>query len=304
MRFSNFQRFIGIDWAGARDPRRGLAVAQCSLDRGAPQIVLNEGASGWRRREVLDWLLQITNRGERLVAGFDFAFAYPYCDAGDYFPGDDGSPESLEALWATVDEICREADDFYGGPFYLNQDAPFADYLLYQNYRGNQYSPRLRITDSLCAERAGNPASPFKCVGPESVGIGSVAGMRLLHEVNSNLNKDFSIWPFQRGSKGQSVIVEIFPRFFYIMAGADPRAWRNRDNVNRALAWYDSEALPADLTLETEDQVDAMVSAAAIRHLATNRDTWNPPGLSDCARNYEGWILGVGLTPNKKFNRR
>lgn len=289
----NFDRFIGIDWSGAKDPRRGLGIAQCFRGQGVPRIVPNNGTRGWRRKEVLDWLIGLNRAGERLVAGFDFAFAYPYCDAQAYFPGHRHTPEKAKSLWELIEAVCRDAEDFYGGPFYLTRAAPFADYLLYQKYKGKKYQGRMRITDNRCNKLTGNPSSVFKCVGPESVGSGSIAGMRFLHQVNSRLREDFQIWPFQPEDNGRSVIVEIFPRFFYILAGASPRAWRNRDNVNQVLKYFDSEVLSPDFTSESEDQIDAIISAVAIRRLAGNPETWNPAGLTDCARIYEGWIFGV-----------
>ncbi|MCL4500540.1 MAG: hypothetical protein M1438_01630 [Deltaproteobacteria bacterium] len=285
----NFDRFIGIDWSGAKDPRRGLQIAQCFQGRAVPQIVRNKKSNGWRRRDVLDWLVEINK--EKVIAGFDFAFAYPYCDERAYFPGHHDSPKSYKSLWKAIDSIC--GGDFYGGPFYKKNNAKFSDYLLYSTYTGKKYKPRMRITDNLCAKLAGNPSSVFKCVGPESVGIGSVAGMRFLHEVSTKLNKDFSIWPFHRENQGRSVIVEIFPRFFYILAGANPREWQNRSELNNALKYYDSEELPSNIKIESEDQIDAIISAAAIRYLANNPKTWQPAGLNNCARAYEGWIFGL-----------
>ncbi len=293
MNLSNFDRFIGIDWSGAKDPRRGLQVAQCFQGTAVPQIVLNSKGRKWRRREVIDWLVQIDNQVERIIAGFDFAFAYPYCDKDAYFHKHILSPENVESLWKLIDSICREADDFYGGPFYLTRGAPFSDYLLYQTSTGKCYRNRMRITDNRCDELGGNPAPVFKCVGPDSVGIGSIAGMRLLHEVNSNLNSMLFIWPFQRENKIRSVIVEIFPRFFYILAGANPREWRNRRNVNNTLKYFGSEELTHEVEIQSEDQVDAIISAAAIRLLKSAPDTWQPARLNACARAYEGWIFGV-----------
>lgn len=289
----NFTHFIGIDWSGARNPGRGLEVAQCPLGTAVPQIVPNRDAGNWRRAKVLDWLIQLNKKGKKVLVGFDFAFAYPYCDKEAYFHGHDGTPEDAESLWELIDDICQDARDFYGGPFYLNQDAPFSDYLLYQTYRGNRYSPRKRKTENLCTEMGGNPASVFKCVGPESVGIGSLAGMRLLHRVNSHLNRDFIIWPFQDLDNRRSVFVEIFPRLFYKLAGQNPREWRNRDTVNNALKWFGSDELPPDLTIESEDQIDAIISAAALRHLSKDPRTWQSEKLTKCARDFEGWIFGA-----------
>ncbi len=289
----NFTRFIGIDWSGAKDPRRGLRVAQCFQGTTVPQIVLNSKGGKWRRREVLDWLVQINNQGDRIIAGFDFAFAYPYCDERAYFTGHDRTPKNAASLRELIDSICQDSGDFYGGPFYLTRGAPFSDYLLYQTYRGERYRNRMRITDNRCAELAGNPSSVFKCVGPESVGSGSVAGMRVLHHISSQLNKNFLIWPFQRDDNARSLIVEIFPRFFYKLAGTNPREWGNRRNVNNTLNYFGSEELTHEVEIQSEDQVDAIISAAAIRLLKSAPDTWQPARLNACARAYEGWIFGV-----------
>jgi len=284
-----FDRFIGIDWSGAKDPNGRLQVAQCIPGTDVPQI---EGSNGWQRRKVLDWLIHLIKMGERIIAGFDFAFAYPYCDEEGYFPGHAHTSKNVESLWEIVDSICRDARDFYGGPFYLKKEALFADYLLYQKYRGEKYFPRMRITDNQCAELGGKPASVFKCVGAESVGIGSVAGMRLLHHINSYLNGNFLIWPFQRLDSSRSLIVEIYPGFFYKLAGANSQDRQNHGKLNNVLKFFNSDLLLSDLTI-TKDQTDAIISAAAIRYLAGKQKTWNPERLTDCARAYEGWIFGV-----------
>ena len=65
--------------------------------------------------------------------------------------------------------------------------------------------------------------------------------------------------------------------------------------VNEVLRHFDSNSLPPDTrTIESKDKIDAIISAAAIRHLASNPNTWQPAGLkNECARTYEGWIFGV-----------
>jgi hypothetical protein len=209
-----------------------------------------------------------------------------------YFPENERNPKNAESLWRLIDSICQDAGDFYGGPFYLKKDAPFADYLLYQKYKGSKYSSRLRITDNLCAKKAGNPSSVFKCVGPESVGSGSIAGMRLLHYISDHLNKNFLIWPFQYEDSYRSVILEIYPALFYKMAGENTKSWQNHKTINNALEYFSSEPLPPYLKFESKDQIDAIISAAAIRHLSNNPDTWRPAELSKCARVFEGWIFG------------
>lgn len=284
MTLSNINRFIGIDWSGAENPGRGIQMAECSKGDSVPEIVSNNGKSSWRRMEVLNWLIQRHNNGERFVAGFDFAFAYPYCDMGAYFPEHRNTPRNVESLWNLVDSICNPGD-FYGGPFY--KPPPFCGYLLYQTYTGWNYKDRMRITDNLCS---GNPTSVFQCLGAESVGIGSIAGMRMLHHIKTNLNKDFQIWPFEKENNGRSVIVEIYPTLFYRLAGQNTR---NHETMNNALKYFCSDPLPSDQKVKSKDEIDAIISAAAIRHLAGNHNTWQPATLSEDARKFEGWIFGV-----------
>ena len=285
-----FNRFIAIDWSGRENIGRNLQVSQCFPGIAVPEIVKNGQSHKWRRSEVLDWLIKIIKQKERIIAGFDFAFAYPYCDEKAYFPGHKDSPKSIKSLWKVIDSIC--GGDFYGGPFYKRNNAKFSDYLLGPDYKGKKYSPRMRVTENHSAGQGGNPSSVFKCFGKGQVGSGSVAGMRFLHHINRILNGDFLIWPFQRLDSSRSLIVEIYPGFFYKKAGANSQVRQNSEKLNSILKFFNSEPA-SNLERKTEDQKDAIISAAAIRHFAVKQKTWNPDGLTGCARTYEGWIFGV-----------
>lgn len=289
-----FERFIGIDWSGAKKPGRGIQVAQCFSGKNFPEIINNRKQQNWRRKDIIDWLAELHHDGQRVLVGFDFAFAYPYCDKGAYFPEHKRSPKTVDALWKTIDAICHDSIDFYGGPFYKPQDAMFGEYLHYPLKKGKRYEDRFRKTDASCKKIKGCvPASVFKCLGAASVGIGSIAGMRMLHHIKTHLNKDFQIWPFEKENNGRSVIVEIYPTLFYRLSGQNTRNWQNHETVNKALKYFGSDPLPSDLRVELKDQIDAIISAAPIRHLANNPNTWYRAELKECARVYEGWILGV-----------
>jgi hypothetical protein len=284
-----FERFIAIDWSGAKGPKlKNLKVSCCNTGENAPILVSPPG-NNWRREHLLDWLTQQARECCTLI-GMDFAFAYPYCDTGAYFPGHQGDFVSVSQLWNEIDDVCKDADDLYGGPFYKELSAPFAKYLLYQNYTGECFDGRrFRKTEIACAKMGAPPTCPFVCVGPAQVGSGSVAGMRALHRLSSEMN--VSIWPFQKPSRGKTTIVEIFPRLFYIIAGENAKGWENQKVLNNALAFFGSQ--PLSNTIKTEDEADAIISAAALRHLAAKEDIWNPKGLDENARRYEGWIFGV-----------
>lgn len=271
-------------------------VAQCFSGNAAPEIVNNKQEQGWRRKDIINWLVELNNEGQRVLAGFDFAFSYPYCDRKDYFPGHPDSPDSVESLWEKIETICHDESDFYGGPFYKPSDAMFVEYLHYPSRKGKHYEDRLRQTDASCRKEGCYPSSVFKCLGPQSVGIGSIAGMRMLHYVNRELEQSYLIWPFHQINHSISVIVEIYPRLFFKKAHQNsPSAWRDLTIVNEVLRHFETDPLPPDTTIGSGDKdiIDAIVSAAAIRNLATKSNYWNPAGLTDCARAYEGWIFGV-----------
>jgi len=59
------------------------------------------------------------------------------------------------------------------------------------------------------------------------------------------------------------------------------------------LAHYNSEPLSEQVPTGTEDEADAVVSAAAIRHFAQESWAWSPASMTICAKEYEGWIFGV-----------
>jgi hypothetical protein len=229
-----------------------------------------------------------------VLAGFDFAFTYPFCDRGVYFPGHPESPGDVRQLWAAVERICAAAPEFYGGPFYTDRSAPFAEYLCYQTYTGGKFdNRRLRVSERLCAKMGARPCCAFKCVGSDGVGAGSLAGMRMLHYLATRHADRFSVWPFEPANGGKSALLEIFPRLYFRLAGQDPRRWSVRSAVNQTLAFYDSHPLPGRTDLPTEDEVDAVVAAAALRRLAKDPGIWHPDEMDDQAAEFEGWIFGV-----------
>jgi len=231
---------------------------------------------------------------ERILIGLDFAFAYPYCDEEAYFPANPSSPDSREALWELVDKTCTRDKDLYGGSFYLKSDAPFADYICFQTYTGTHFNnSRLRLTEEACKSLGTRPSCTFKCVGSDSVGIGSLAGMRLLHALSNEPEERIPIWPFAPILEGQSAIVEIFPRLYYVMADQDPIRWKERSCLDRVLDHYHSEPVSESVLIGTEDEADAVVSAAALRHLAKESCVWSPTSMTQCAKEFEGWIFGV-----------
>ena len=282
-----FEKYVAIDWSGAQKPLATKKIQVAEYDSGNCRVSLVPSPSKgkWSRADVFEYVRRRVAE-ERVLIGFDFAFAYPYCDKGAYFPCEPTSPPDVQHLWGKVEEICSLADNFYGGPFYKCEGAPFKDFYLDGDFRGSKYEPRYRVTDERAKKAAGHmPSSVFKCVGPDQVGPGSVAGMRFLHKVRRETNA--SLWPFDGTDvpKG-STVVEIYPRIFLNCAGIGHG--ESPAGIIKKVRNYYGAALQQSPV--TNDERDALVSAAGMGCLAPKPSTWE--GLPAASR-YEGWIFGV-----------
>ena len=86
---ARFQSYVAIDWSGAKGARhRGIAVAEARGDA-APRLV--RPGPVWSREEVLGWLVKRAAK-EPTLFGFDFSFAPPIVERGDYLVGEAGVP--------------------------------------------------------------------------------------------------------------------------------------------------------------------------------------------------------------------
>ena len=82
-------------------------------------------------------------------------------------------------------------------------------------------------------------------------------------------------------------------RLFFSRASHDAERGDDLNVVNAVLKHYDSEPLLANSMALSKDDVDALASAAALCSLAATPEVWNPPGLDEKTRIYEGWIFGA-----------
>ena len=287
----HFDKFIGIDWSGAKGSKQGgLQIAVAGPDNDAPKLISPNEGNLWGRDDVFLWLSE-TIKSERALIGFDFAFGYPHHDLGCYFPGMNKDPAHIFGLWELIDKTCKEASNFYGGSFYKRKELPFHKYFLSPYGTGELYFPRKRITELFC-KKVTAPHPTMKCIGPANVGTGSLAGMRFLHKLKKSLDKEIEIWPFEK-KRGRSVAVEIFPRLYFKQSGTDPQNWQDQEMINNALKYFDSKPIQQDWIPKREDEPDALVSAAALRSLASNPAMWSAPDDYSSEVNLEGWIFGV-----------
>ena len=283
----DFNNFIAVDWSGDKSKfQKGISVAQCLMGRYAPKIIKPEDRY-WSRSSLIKWLLKEVTEKKTLI-GFDFSFAYPFYDCFSYFPGIKDSPISPYKLWKKIDNINNKLANFYGGGIW--SEEPYSNYYNSPNLKGTLYKSRRRFTEIEAKNKIHSPSPTFNCVGPGAVGTGSLAGMRVLNFLKNEIN----IWPFNNNIlQKKSVVVEIFPTYYFRYAGIKPEKniGYTMSKINQALSHYDCNSLPKDIIIGGPDQddADAIVSAAAMRYFSNNRNCWNVPKVSQ----KEGWIFGV-----------
>ena len=282
---SRFQRFAAIDWSGAKGKRhKGIAVAVCEAAGGPPRLVDRD--KPWSRTEVLEWLLATSVETPTLY-GFDFSFAPPIVERGEYLPGQGGVPSSAREFWAYVDGHCDDEDlgaasfleDSHRRHFYFGiADGVKAGFMHFR-----QCDARLN------AQGGRKTASAYDAIGAAQVAKASFSGMRLLHRLDGRV----AIWPMDALADSGSAVVEIYTRIYLRRAGLAGTKLRTRSELNQALKGLGSP--PLRLRFEPNDhQTDALVTAAGMRALALSEPrAFDPVGLTAAIARAEGWTFGV-----------
>src|SRR5262249_8307010 len=138
----------------------------------------------WSREEVLDWLLKRAAK-ESALFGFDFSFAPPIAERGEYLPGEAGVPKSGPEVWAYVDRVSTDEDlgaasfleTVHRRHFYFGiADGVKADFL------HNRACER-----ALNAAGGGKLSTVYDAIGAAQVAKASFAGMRLLHQLDGKV---------------------------------------------------------------------------------------------------------------------
>ena len=280
---TRFASTVAIDWSGAKGKRhRGIAIAEAYGDDG-PRLV--RPGHVWSRTEVLEWLLKRAAKKPTLF-GFDFSFAPPFAEQGEYLPGETGVPDNARDFWAYVDTMSNDEDlgaasfleEVHRRHFYFGiSDGAKADFM-----RFRQCDQRLN------AMGGRKSASAFDAIGAAQVAKASFSGMRLLHRLDGMV----AVWPMDPLPGNGSVVVEIYTRIYLRNAGMSGKKLRTRIDLNRALAGLGSK--PVRLRFEPNDhQTDALVTAAGMRAHLQDPAAFNPPGVTPELAQTEGWTFGI-----------
>ena len=280
----SFAAFFAIDWSGAKGRRhKGIAIAEARGDA-APRLV--RPGHVWSREEVGDWLLAQVAKEANLF-GFDFSFAPPIHERGEYLPGEPDVPRTAREFWAYVERRCDDED--LGAASFLEQAHRRHFYFGIADGVKAEFMHFRQCDARLNAQGGRKTASAYDAIGAAQVAKASFSGMRLLHRLDGKV----AIWPMDPVPAEGSAVVEIYTRIYLRRAGLPGTKLRTRVELNRALAGLGSP--PARLRFEPDDhQTDALVTAAGMRALAREEPrAFDPEGLTPKLARSEGWTFGV-----------
>lgn len=280
-----FDEIWAVDWSGARGAYDGVAVARAWPGRDRVEIVAPGRGRRWTRTAVVERLALEIGAGNRLLAGFDFAFSLP----AEVMPACGLGPDAtIRDVWDRVEAVCEDDTDFYAGRFV--EAAP--EGLFWRlGACPPGWSAALRAVDRRAPGTVGvRPETVLKLIGAKQVGRAALAGMRALAALTRSLGPKLALWPGPvRG--GQSVVVEIFPTLFRRQALGGLAKIRDAETLGRALAAFGARAGALGSAPLSDDATDALVSAAGLRQYCDRSDAFAMP--RDPLAFQEGWILGV-----------
>jgi hypothetical protein len=288
----HFASYVAIDWSGAKGIRhKGIAIAE-ARGEAAPRLI--RPGHVWSREEVLGWLLRRAAK-EPTLFGFDFSFAPPIVERGEYLPGEPDVPRTAREFWAYVDARCDDPD--LGAASFLEIAHRKHFYFGIADGVKSGFMHFRQCDARLNAQGGRKTASAYDAIGAAQVAKASFSGMRLLHRLDGKV----AIWPFDFAHDRPmeplpphgSAVVEIYTRIYLRRAGMTGTKLRSRAALNLALEGLGSK--PVRLRFEPNDhQTDALVTAAGMRQLATTEPcAFDPEGLTPEIARSEGWTFGV-----------
>ena len=289
-----FAHFAAIDWSGAAGERhKGLALAICAQDGGAPRLV--RPGHRWSREEVLAWLL--TEMPEDSLVGLDLGASLPFADCGAFFPGWEESPPDAKALWALVDRLCAD-DPHLAASSFVDHVAGSHYFRRHGGREGARFHApgaehrrgRFRVTEQAQAAMGCKPYSNFNLVGAAQVGKSSLTGMRVLHRLAGRL----PVWPFDPLPQRGSVVLEIYTAIAAMAGGRTPG--RSKMNsfaeLNEALGALGSPPVRCSGPID-DHSADALLTSAWLRTVAHREELWHPRQMTPEIAATEGWTFGA-----------
>ena len=296
-----FDAYLIVDWSANATPKRGAdSIWYCLIvrdGRGLRRRLLANPATRWQARgEIAGVLNDLTARGQRVLAGFDFPNGYPagFARAAG-FTASKGPP--WWAVWDGLDNLIQDQSNNGNNRFevaaQLNQHISGGPFPFWGCPPGRQSA-----TLSMRKTRAYNDEMPerrrceallprsqpcWKLYTTGSVGSQALMGIPVLKALRDDpeLAAHTLVWPFETGfgppagaEQWRIILAEVYPSILAIKAKAGAvKDAVQVETIARHLARRDSQG-------------------------ALARDLAGPTDLSKAAREIieveEGWILGAG----------
>ena len=254
---SKFQRYIGIDYSGAKTPEwriKDLQIFEATCEHGPEKVTTStEGAKNWNRQEVTAHCLKALEGVGQVIIGIDHGFAFPLSYIRRYrLTSWDDFLHDFIRHWPTADpdtyvEFLREGNQRTGDP---------------SEFR-------------LCELWTATAKSVFQFDVQGTVSKSTHAGLPWLLWLREapTLQGKVHFWPFDGFDipVGKSVIAEVYPSLYRRRYPKDGRTADEHDAFSVAGWMRDAD-----------------------RHGVL--DKYFTPPLTSPERNQvklEGWILGV-----------
>lgn len=256
-----FDRYIGIDYSGAKTPTSSLKGLRVYVaDRKMPPTEVWPPPSSrkfWTRHEVAEWLVDRLRDEVRTLVGIDHGFSFPV----NYF-----EQHGLPHDWAAF------LDDFQLH-WPTDEDNTYVDFVR-SGVCGNGAA---RCGDThwrrLTERRAGAAKSVFHFDVQGQVAKSTHSGLPWLRYIRRNLGDTVHFWPFDgwQVPADRSAIAEVYPALWSVGFVREERSSDQHDAFSVA-AWMQRADLDGSL------------------------GAFFDPALTDTERAFgsiEGWILGV-----------
>lgn len=292
---TRFTHFLAVDWSGAKGTRqKGIALAVALAGGGPPVLVAPPDPKGWARSEVLAIVRDLK---QPTLVGLDLGIGLPFHDAGAFFPGWDATPADARSLWALIDALCEGDPNLEAGGFVTHAQA--SRYFRHgAGLEGDRFmlpgaatrEGRFRVAEAAQRQQGVRPVSNFNLVGAAQVGKSSLTGMRMLHRLGGKV----PVWPIDPLPEAGSVVTEIYTSMAARLGGVTGAATKIRTYaaLNDALDLLGSAPVTGSGAIDDHSS-DALLTAAWLRRVHTNRDLWHPPGLTAEVARTEGWTFGA-----------
>mgnify|MGYP000076611504 FL=1 len=302
---SVFDTVIVVDWASGKSsgptPKKDaiwIGVAHANSVESPRYMSSRTAAEAW----LHDRLKAERARGNRVLASFDFPFAYPK----GFAKALSGSDDPLQ-LWTWLAQRIEDNEKGENNRFDIaaginrtfGGNGPFWGNPLKRDIAG---LPRKKSGSSLhglpekrlCEEQDKGLFTCWQLAGAGAVGAQILMGLPVLHRLRERFGKDLSVWPFE-AADAPIVLAEIWPSLLGPVVKEAEKSGEIRDTAQVRLL---SKALASLSDTEMKQLLDvpycedgAILGAGSVELLQKAANTLVAPALSnDC------FALPAGVT--------